>query len=484
MSTSLLLPARGRWIRRGGEIVLLPAAPPHGAGGMQGEVAVTATTSGVIDPRIDVHAQYALLRMAKGDPSARADAAAILAAVKSGRLAGIYKEDQQVPAMRAKRRGIGWWQLIPAGRDAAVVHEAGAAPILVFRDRVRSDASRLDPALRAAWRSLQPAPTSDLVYHPRLGWGWRVPGRGGAHAELDELDELGWGGEVRGGMEQEIIGPDGRVRVNPTTGVPFRWICSLRMAFPDPANPGGSIFFRGSGTLISDRHVLTAAHNLRDFIDGAVGLQTVSGVAVRPALNRTVTPFGTSGSATVRTAPGWNGTSTALDFGLITLSDALGARRHASLGNQPLGFWGSPARGAGTRLRALEDRVLRGAEVNLSGYPGDKCGASPATGSASAAEIAACDLAQFASTQWRSFGRVIEPSPVGAALLAYTMDTVTGNSGSPVWLRWKEQRNLVAVHSGGLGGTPAVGNQGVRITDAVLAQLRTWIRADGVTPAF
>ncbi|HEX2076514.1 MAG TPA: hypothetical protein VHG08_02360 [Longimicrobium sp.] len=477
MSVSSSLPTRGRWIRRGREIVLLPGPPPAD-GGMQGEVAVTATQAGVIDSRIDVHAQYALLRLAKGDPSARADASAMLVAVKSGRLAGIYKEDQQVPAMRAKRRGIGWWQLIPAGRDAAVVHEAGAAPLIVFRDRVRSDASRLDPALRTAWRSLQPAPSSDLVYHPRLGWGWRVPGRGTAQAELE------WGGGRRDEMEEEIVGPDGRVRVNPTTGVPFRWICSLRMSFPDPANPGGLIFFRGSGTLISDRHVLTAAHNLRDFLDGAVGLQAATGVTVRPALNLAASPFGSSASTTLRVAPGWNGTNLGLDYGLITLADPLGARRHALLGNQPLGFWGSPTHGAGTRIRVLEDRVLRGAEVNLSGYPGDKCGATPATGSATPAQIAACGPGLFASTQWRSFGRVMEPSPVGAALLAYTMDTVTGHSGSPVWLRWEQQRNLVAVHGRGLPPTPPVGNQGVRITDAVLTVLRTWMRADGVTPAF
>jgi hypothetical protein len=101
----------GRWIRRGDRIVLL-AGRDAAPGAMEGEVAATGP-GGVIDSRIDVHAQYALLRMAKGDPGARADAAGMLAAVKSGRLAGIYKEDQRVPALRARGLGLGWWQLVP-----------------------------------------------------------------------------------------------------------------------------------------------------------------------------------------------------------------------------------------------------------------------------------------------------------------------------------------------------------------------------------
>jgi hypothetical protein len=157
MSTRTLFPGdRGRWVRRGGSIVLLPS---EAAGGEpQGEVSapVTATQAGVIDPRIDVFAQRALLRMAKSpDPGARADASAMLGAVKSGRLAGIYKEDEQVPALRARRAGTSGWLVIPKGEDAALFLGAapGEAPLIVFRDGVRSLPARLDPALRKAWAS-------------------------------------------------------------------------------------------------------------------------------------------------------------------------------------------------------------------------------------------------------------------------------------------------------------------------------------------
>ncbi|HLM58287.1 MAG TPA: hypothetical protein VK422_19445 [Pyrinomonadaceae bacterium] len=120
------------------------------------ETTSTAITPySVIDSRIDVHAQYALLRMNKRGGAEQVDAIDMLTAVKAQpqRLAGIYKEDQAVPAKLAQRQGKGWWQLIPAGQDAAAVRDVdpNALPLIVFRDKVRSDASRLDPALRKAW---------------------------------------------------------------------------------------------------------------------------------------------------------------------------------------------------------------------------------------------------------------------------------------------------------------------------------------------
>lgn len=138
---------QGRWVRRGGRIAVFPEG-----GGVEGETGPIAA-SAAIDPRIDVHAQYALVRMSKGDAGARADAHGMLAAVKGGRL-GIYKEDQQVPALRAKPLG-GWWKVIPKGEDAAVfldpARPAAELPLIVFRDGVRSNPARLDPALRKAW---------------------------------------------------------------------------------------------------------------------------------------------------------------------------------------------------------------------------------------------------------------------------------------------------------------------------------------------
>lgn len=116
------------------------------------------TATDVRDDRIDVFAQRALLRLAQ-NPTTTDDAREMLSAVKGQTLAGIYKEDQRVPALRAQRMGAWWGTLIPPGTDAASVPDpANAAtglPIIVFRDQVRSAASRLDPALVEVWRELK-----------------------------------------------------------------------------------------------------------------------------------------------------------------------------------------------------------------------------------------------------------------------------------------------------------------------------------------
>jgi subtilisin family serine protease len=117
----------------------------------------------LIHPHIDVDAQRALRRMSQGDEAARRDAAGMLTAVRTGALAGLYAADQQAPALRARRMDLYWWQLIPAGEDGALVLEPGApmaplplgeqAPMIIFRDAIRSQPERLDRALRKAWAS-------------------------------------------------------------------------------------------------------------------------------------------------------------------------------------------------------------------------------------------------------------------------------------------------------------------------------------------
>lgn len=154
--------AHGRWVRRGRTVVV----DLGGRGGarhreVEGEVleGEVLAAKQVIDSRIDVHAQYSLMRMSK-NPATSADASAILAAVKGGRIGGIYKEDQQVPTLLAKSLSRGWWEVIPKHADAAIVQNPknrSAPPIVVFRSSIRQDASRLDKALQRAWGLLQSA---------------------------------------------------------------------------------------------------------------------------------------------------------------------------------------------------------------------------------------------------------------------------------------------------------------------------------------
>ncbi|NJM45838.1 MAG: hypothetical protein HC860_06395 [Alkalinema sp. RU_4_3] len=114
------------------------------------------TYDDVRSDRIDIFAQRALLRMSK-DPVMSADASGMVAAVKSGKLGGIYKEDQRVPALRAREINSSWWLIIPQEEDAVLFLEPKnpmhGVPIIVFRDSIRSNPARLESALKKTWRT-------------------------------------------------------------------------------------------------------------------------------------------------------------------------------------------------------------------------------------------------------------------------------------------------------------------------------------------
>lgn len=124
------------------------------------------TTQDVIDSRIDVAAQYALMRMLAGDPQERIVGSNILSAVKEGALGGVYQEDQQVPALRAQASGYGWWQILPkpaAGHSidgVCMTDPASKPPVLVMRKKAESNPIVYDLALQGAWYAcgLPPAP--------------------------------------------------------------------------------------------------------------------------------------------------------------------------------------------------------------------------------------------------------------------------------------------------------------------------------------
>jgi V8-like Glu-specific endopeptidase len=337
---------------------------------------------------------------------------------------------------------------------------------------------------------------SDVLVHPRLGFGRRVSRQG----ELEDFESAGLTLHPRLGIgrqvvrdeeigeepesELEIVGADDRNLIRKTLAVPFRWICALDLYFPDPDNPAADELYRGTGTLIGPRHVLTAGHCLYDRIKGSAGthaLQQVRKVIVTPARNGAAkgalakAPLGSTSAAAVRTSSGWRTSrDDQFDFGLITLKDALGEKWYRALGNRRLGFWGSKTWGVGTRIRPRTPTSLRNRGINISGYPADKCRDQPPTGSASEAQIQACATQDWASTQWHGFGRVTQAGPPAAPrLLIHTVDTKGGHSGSPLWLRWKRFRNLVAIHTG--WHVKHVSNHGVRITPDVLKQVRTWM---------
>jgi Domain of unknown function (DUF4347) len=147
---------------------------------------LTYTTRDVIDRRISVPAQHSLVRLSK-NPATSADAIALLAEVKAGRLGGIFCVNWQKPAQRAIRLGKSWWTAIPRGEDAVLMldpdNPLGGQPLIAFRreldprpkqgcGRLKDEKLfppsplRLDAALRKAWTSYQLLRTGQLIQCP------------------------------------------------------------------------------------------------------------------------------------------------------------------------------------------------------------------------------------------------------------------------------------------------------------------------------
>jgi len=145
-----------------------PAPDPASPGPQPADAEFLApwTTHDVIDSRIDVSAQYALMRMLAGEPEERIVGSNILSAVKDGSLGGIYQEDQQVPALRAQASGYGWWQILPKSATGSKVDStcmtdpANKAPVIVMRKKAEANPIAYDRALQDAWFDcgLPPAP--------------------------------------------------------------------------------------------------------------------------------------------------------------------------------------------------------------------------------------------------------------------------------------------------------------------------------------
>ncbi|GIK43714.1 MAG: hypothetical protein BroJett011_75470 [Chloroflexota bacterium] len=138
----------------------LPTATPR---------VLTYSTNDVIDPRISVPAQHALVRLSK-NPTTSADAVGMLEEVKGGGLGGIYCVNWQKAAQRALRLGTNWWTVIPSGEDAVLMMDPndlwGGQPLIAFRrtldpdcgllkgeQRFAASPSKLDVALLRVWQT-------------------------------------------------------------------------------------------------------------------------------------------------------------------------------------------------------------------------------------------------------------------------------------------------------------------------------------------
>lgn len=109
------------------------------------------TERDVIHPKIDVHAQRAIVRLSHGDARQRSVIRYLRRGIDAGLLGGIYIVNQQVPAMRANRLGKGWWTLLQ-GRPATCWKEpVNEPPLIIFSEKIANQPQILDNALVAAF---------------------------------------------------------------------------------------------------------------------------------------------------------------------------------------------------------------------------------------------------------------------------------------------------------------------------------------------
>jgi glutamyl endopeptidase len=217
-----------------------------------------------------------------------------------------------------------------------------------------------------------------------------------------------------------VIGLDERIRVTNTTAYPWSAICALQITAANGRR------FIGTGWMISPRTVVTAGHCVYLHEEGG----WAQSITVIPGCDDANQPYGAHVGTDLRSVTGWTSSKNREhDYGVVILPPS--TRPGATTGT--FGF--------ATRT----DAFLLNAALNLSGYPGDKGGRQ----------------------QWFMAQR---PKSVSERVITYDIDTMGGQSGSPVWVLENGQRYGVGVHTNG----DSAGNSATRVTSGVFNNFTNW----------
>ncbi len=217
-----------------------------------------------------------------------------------------------------------------------------------------------------------------------------------------------------------VIGRDDRIRINATTGYPWRCICSLLVTAAD-----GSRWI-GTGFLVGPRLVVTAGHVVYMHNRGGWARR----IEVIPGRNGTSRPYGSCFSSLYHSVNGWTKKKKRnYDYAAIVLPS------NCKYGNR-LGYFGYAAYG---------NSGLQNTTVNVAGYPGDK---PP-------------------GTHWWHARKL---TAIRSKTLVYNIDTAGGQSGAPVWQYKNGVRHVVGIHTNG----STSGNSATRITREVFDNIKRW----------
>ena len=239
-------------------------------------------------------------------------------------------------------------------------------------------------------------------------------------------------------LESLLGDGDRRKQILETNLTPWCKICSLEI------ESQSGLPYIGTGWFVAPRTLMTAGHCVFDPLELGGWAKRIT---VMPGRNGDAPlPFGTAQSSSFSTTDRWQQAQEEdYDYAAIHLDEDLGTT-------------------AGTfGIAVLPDAELKDRLVNVSGYP-----VEPGEGRA----------------QYFHSNRV---KALTARRLFYDIDTMGGQSGSPVWayLDGSPDPVVVGIHAYGVGGVPAdlnvVANSGPRILPEVLEVIKEWI-ARGTPP--
>jgi V8-like Glu-specific endopeptidase len=237
--------------------------------------------------------------------------------------------------------------------------------------------------------------------------------------------------------ESEWHDAPSKKKVTDPFSVPFRWICKVSVL------KNGKYDCGGTGVLISNRHVLTAAHVVYDVIRDPV--QYDLGIAIALDGNKDLGRLARSGKPQIPSL--YTPEKTDYDYALVTLNRPVGQSKFDELKGGQLCFWGSPDCGAGTVLVRVDPKSLVTQTAYTAGYPRNK----------------------GQSALW-CFSGLLAYVGEKDRTMTYTADVTEGQSGSPVWIERDGKSILV-----GIVVARGTTNRVVRVTRELCRQLASWM---------
>lgn len=276
--------------------------------------------------------------------------------------------------------------------------------------------------------------------------------RGGRHILIGIVTSYGSAGQfadfvqmVRKEVNRWMAEDAPKVKRRIALDVPYRWICRLEVYDNDLRREVGY----GTGLLISNRHVLTAArvvHNLsRD--------RRRYSVRVTPGYEFGKEAFGSTTASNARVSPKFSPETKdgSVDYGLLTLSRPIGTAVFKSIGNTALGSWGNESHRLFT---------------------------TPADWSGKAAHIAAFSRSSGGGGGYHKL-RVSTGAIVGLqrGQILHKASLKLDAPGAPIWIEAGKRRLLVGIVSSVFSKDSGL-NLGCYLSQETQNQLMQWVNVD------